>query len=133
MFRGRFILAGACSAFLPLLLGLGCGGSERAPTSPAQGREHAEAGGDPKPAHEDEGSDTSSTRAARPATCDDGTCTPCGDALCPSGWYCDETAPGGPSCGWLPECAQKSGCACVKKALGCACEEKGGAAHIVCK
>jgi hypothetical protein len=68
------------------------------------------------------------------ATCDDGSCTPCGEALCPLGWYCDESATGGPACGWLPECAQKPGCACVKRALpACACEEKAGAAHLSCK
>jgi len=79
-------------------------------------------------------SDDASEPAAPPrATCDDGTCAPCGDALCPSGWYCDQTAPSGPSCGWLPECASKSSCACLKKALACSCEEKSGGLYLSCK
>ena len=76
----------------------------------------------------------SAAPAVKRGACDDGTCSPCGDALCPTGWYCDESAPGGPACGWLPECAQKPGCGCIKKALaGCSCEEKSGGLHLVCK
>jgi hypothetical protein len=70
--------------------------------------------------------------ASKPA-CDDGTCTLCGDAQCPTGWYCDESAKGGPACGWLPECAKKPTCACVKKAYqGCSCEERAGSPHVTC-
>ncbi len=118
---------------LALLIGCaaGCGGSEKP----------AETAGEKTPAHQSssDSSDDASTSAdesAAPepkrATCADGTCTPCSDALCLTGWYCDESAHGGPACGWLPECAGKAGCGCVKKALGCACEEKSGAAHVTC-
>jgi hypothetical protein len=73
------------------------------------------------------------TEAPVPA-CSDGTCTPCGDGLCPNGWYCDETAKGGAACSWLPECAKKPGCACVERALsGCSCEERDGGPHVTCK
>jgi hypothetical protein len=72
------------------------------------------------------------TVASKPA-CDDGTCTLCGDAQCPIGWYCDESAKGGPACGWLPECARKPTCACVKKAFAnCSCEERDGSPHVTC-
>jgi hypothetical protein len=117
-------------ALLPGFLAA-CGGS----TLPA---ESGSSGAAPHAAaHESSANESAAERtSAAPlperATCDDGTCSPCGDSLCPTGWYCDETAKGGPSCGWLPECAQKSGCACVKKALGCACEEKAGGAHVSC-
>jgi len=108
-----------------------CGGGTKPAESSASGAEPREA------THQSSKQESSAEAASAPsaperATCDDGTCSPCGDALCPTGWYCDETARGGPSCGWLPECAQKSGCACVKKALGCACEEKAGGAHVSC-
>jgi len=121
------------SVAITLLAFLGaCGGGGTKPAesgaSGAESRHRAS-----ESAKTESGSDEPSAPAAPPrAACDDGTCSPCGDALCPTGWYCDETAPGGPSCGWLPECAQKAGCACVKKALGCACEEKAGGAHVSC-
>jgi hypothetical protein len=122
----RFALAGFLAAWLTA-----CGGGTKPAESSVSGAEPGEAmhGESDK-----ESSAEETTAAAAPvrATCDDGTCSPCGDALCPAGWYCDETAKGGPSCGWLPECAQKAGCACVKKALGCACEEKAGGAHVSC-
>jgi hypothetical protein len=120
--------------FLLLTLALGCGGSTKpAESGPAhemstereQGHAPRAAAGDDEPGP---------APAAKRGACDDGTCSPCGDAVCPNGWYCDESAPGGPACGWLPECAQKAGCGCIKKALaGCACEEKSGAAHLTCK
>jgi hypothetical protein len=66
-------------------------------------------------------------------SCDDGTCSPCGDSFCLSGWYCDETAQGGPACGWLTECAEKPSCSCVTSVFsGCSCEEKGGGVHLSC-
>jgi hypothetical protein len=113
-------------------LAAGCGGSSTpaasVDTSAPARPEHATTS-EPRDA------DDAASPAAAPAhaTCDDGTCTPCGDALCPSGWYCDEGAHGGPACGWLPECAQKASCGCVKKAFaGCSCEEQLGAAHVTC-
>src|SRR5690242_14672431 len=85
----------------------------------------------PRAAPETSDDTASAPPAPKRASCDDGTCSPCGGAICPNGWYCDESAQGGPACGWLPECAKTAGCACVKKAFaGCACEEKNGAAHL---
>jgi hypothetical protein len=77
---------------------------------------------------DDEGEGT--VAAARRPACDDGTCTPCGDAQCPLGWYCDESAKGGPACGWLPECAKKPTCACVKRVFSGSCEERGGGLYV---
>jgi len=67
--------------------------------------------------------------------CDDGTCSACGQGLCPTGWYCDESASGGPACSWLPQCVQKAGCGCLTAALGsaCKCAEQGGGLHVTCK
>lgn len=120
-------LFGACAA--------GCGGSDKPVESPAgepasegAASEAAEAAGDGD--SETEAAET----APRKASCDDGTCSPCGEALCPSGWYCDERAPGGSACGWLPECAQKPTCACIKRAFSaCSCEDSGGIAHLTCE
>lgn len=55
-------------------------------------------------------------------SCDDGTCSVCGPGICPAGWYCDESAPGGAACAWLKECAEKATCGCVTKVLGSACK-----------
>lgn len=130
---GSFFAFATLSLFVTLLGA--CGGSATpAAASATSGNERESAS--TSDASGDSGADNEPTEEAAPkrAACDDGTCSPCGNALCPTGWYCDETAPGGPACGWLPECAQKPGCACVKKALaGCACEEQSGAAHLTCK
>jgi hypothetical protein len=120
-------------SFLIALCLVACGGStppaeNAAPATAAPARSDARA--KVKPSDDD----ASAPPAPKRAACDDGSCSPCGDAICPNGWYCDESAQGGPACGWLPECAKISGCACVKKAFaGCGCEEKNGAAHLACR
>jgi len=124
----RFVAVAFLVAFLAACGGGGGGKPAESSANGAERREAAHESSDQESTSEE----ASTTAAPARATCDDGTCSPCGDALCPTGWYCDETAKGGPSCGWLPECAQKSGCACVKKALGCACEEEAGGAHVTC-
>ena len=110
-----------------------CGGSSKPPES-TDTEQRAHATPDDSSDSERSSSDDRAEPSAPPrATCDDGTCAPCGDALCPTGWYCDQTAPSGPSCGWLPECAPQSSCACLKKALGCSCEENSGGLYLSCK
>jgi len=110
----------------------GCGGSSKpaetaAPSGESDGENARKAAA---PASEE---DSTAPAPARPL-CENDTCTPCGDSICPSGWYCDESARGGPACGWLPECAQKASCGCVKKAFaGCSCEDEHGAAHVSCR
>jgi hypothetical protein len=126
------------SALLFSSLLLACGGSTPAADSPSSAEEGSSAsGGDTESGSSDAaGDDGEGSAPAEPEKprCDDGTCSPCGDALCPSGWYCDESAPGGPACGWLPECASKASCACVKRAFsGCSCEDQGGSAHVRCE
>lgn len=112
-----------------------CGGGTTA-GKPAEHAEAAsdesseEAAGDSTPADAEE---AAGSEAPAPA-CSDGTCTPCGEGLCPNGWYCDESAKDGAACSWLPECAKKPGCACVERALpGCSCEERDGGQHVSCK
>jgi hypothetical protein len=65
---------------------------------------------------------TADVDASRGPSCDDGTCSVCGPGICPAGWYCDESAPGGAACAWLKECAEKATCGCVTKVLGTACK-----------
>ncbi|MEO6601313.1 MAG: hypothetical protein ABIQ16_15655 [Polyangiaceae bacterium] len=113
-----------------------CGGGAppaNAPTSSASGHDSdssesssADSATDDTPAEEE---------APQVGACDDGTCSPCGSGICPSGWYCDESAKGGPACGWLPACAQKSSCGCVTAKLGssCKCSEQSGGLHVTCK
>ena len=110
-----------------------CGGAASSPNSPAETAHESAT----RPADDATGSDeaTPEDEPAKPALCEDGTCSPCGTGVCPSGWYCDESASGGPACGWLPQCAQKSSCACLagKLGSGCKCSEQGGGLHVSCK
>src|SRR5687768_9885219 len=89
-------------------LAAGCGGSEKPAASADAADSSSESAETETDSTESESSEARSDEApAAKVSCDDGTCSPCGDALCPSGWYCDESAPGGAACGWLPECAKK--------------------------
>ena len=90
-------------------------------------RESSDSDGDEKSSS---ASDDGEAPVAKKPACDDGTCTLCGEAQCPAGWYCDESAKGGPACGWLPECAKKPTCACVKKAFPGGCEERNGGLYV---
>ena len=71
--------------------------------------------------------------AARADPCADGSCFACGSGFCPPGFYCDESAQGGPGCAWLPACAPKMTCSCIESEVsGCSCSESGGAPHLTC-
>jgi hypothetical protein len=109
-----------------------CGGSSPEPStaesaadekteSPSEERDEASSSSAP---------DDSEAPAAKRPACDDGTCTLCGDSQCPTGWYCDESAKGGPACGWLPECAKKPTCACLKRVFSGGCEERSGGLFV---
>lgn len=120
-------------AALALVVGAACGGGSGAnqpgaKTGKVDGEPSEPAGGD-----ESEGADDSPAAAA--ARCADGTCSECGSGLCPKGFYCDEQAPGGAACAWLPECAQSASCGCIEKVLGsgCSCREKGGGISVACQ
>lgn len=67
--------------------------------------------------------------------CEDGTCFPCGEGLCPKGAYCDQDSRGGPACAWVSECPGSPDCACLTKILGstCDCDEGDGGPHIDCQ
>ncbi|HVR18618.1 MAG TPA: hypothetical protein VMS65_02945 [Polyangiaceae bacterium] len=109
-----------------------CGGSATEPATAERADDASEpssvAEHDAAEAVESSAGETPS--AAKKAACDDGTCTLCGDAQCPTGWYCDENAKGGPACGWLPECAKKPTCACVKRVFSGSCEERNGGLYV---
>lgn len=118
-------------ALIALGLLVGCGGGAGtgpgAKTKPEQGEAESAGGGAEE---ESEGSaDPLST------ACADNTCARCGKGFCPNGFYCDESAPGGAACGWLPECAAKPSCSCVSAGLGsgCSCEERSGGLFVSCK
>jgi hypothetical protein len=117
-----------------LLAGLSvgaCGGSAPAPKEAEHAaEEESTSSGERDESAASETGDSGDAPAAKRATCDDGTCTACGDAQCPVGWYCDESAKGGPSCGWLPECARKPTCACVKRVFSGSCEERNGGLYL---
>jgi hypothetical protein len=130
--RLRALLVGSC-AYCSVLAACGGGGAAgsdapaKAPHEQANARSEAVADNDESAAEPE--------AAPKAALCDDGTCTPCGAGVCPSNWYCDESASGGPACGWLPRCAQKSSCACLTGKLGpgCKCSDQGGAPHVTCQ
>ena len=129
--RWSAVLVGSC-AFSALLAacGGGAGGSDAPPKAPFESASvHAD------DAHRSEESAPEPEEAPKAALCEDKTCSPCGAGVCPNGWYCDESASGGPACGWLPRCAQKSSCGCLagKLGAGCKCSEQGGGLHVTCK
>lgn len=113
------------SAFLVLLCSLaGCGGQQPT-TETASGSEDGF-----------EGSSDSgdvATSASGP-NCDDGTCFPCGEGICPKGSFCDLGAAGGPACAWLTECAGDPSCSCVQGVLGasCSCQGDQGGPVVQC-
>jgi hypothetical protein len=120
----------ACFALVLLLPG--CGGSNATGAGAKSGTAERKAGRGGERNDADEGGEDD---APAPAPCADGSCVECGAGLCPKGFYCDESAPGGAACGWLPECAKEATCGCVKAGLGsgCECEEKNGAPFVKCQ
>jgi hypothetical protein len=119
------------AALAALVLGSGCGGST-----------HESAARDPRgaePLHSrstaEEEEPVAGPRTPHLPSCEDGTCFACGETICMAGFYCDERAPGGAVCSWLPECTGKSACSCLEKQLGqgCACQEQSGGPHVTCK
>lgn len=129
------LLASLLLLLLPQCGGSGGGGSvpksaAAADEASASGtRQDAESEADSEP----EPGSASDDKQAGPS-CDDGTCSPCGSGICPSGWYCDENAMGGAACGWLTECADKPSCGCITRVLGpsCKCREEGGGLKVSC-
>ncbi|MEB2313070.1 MAG: hypothetical protein OZ921_01365 [Sorangiineae bacterium] len=109
-----------------------CGSATGASPNTAAGSagEPVSAGEPGEPRGEDEAS-----REPTAELCRDETCFRCGRGLCPAGFYCDESAPGGAGCAWLPECAAEASCACLAGRLGsgCSCEPDAGHARVTCK
>jgi hypothetical protein len=113
------------------LSGAACGGAASAPaTAERADAEATTSNGEDADDAPVQGAGAEDASPAKRAPCDDGTCTPCGDALCPTGWYCNESAKGGAACGWLPECAKKPTCACLKRVFPGACEERNGGLYV---
>ena len=65
--------------------------------------------------------------------CSDGTCFKCGEALCLSGFYCDESAAVA-NCQWLSKCDKAAGCSCIQQTLGagCTCSQRSGGMFVKC-
>lgn len=118
-------------AFAALLALASCGGASGQPAHSPHGAE-ARSGG----SSTDNAGGASDEAPADPAAelCNDGTCFRCGDGVCPVGYYCDDKAPAGAACGWLPECAKSADCGCVQNVLGsgCRCDTQGGGVHVTC-
>ena len=125
------LLAGSCAYGLLLAA---CGGGAAGSDTPVKAP-HEQPSVRTQQADEGEETPPEAEEAPKAALCDDGTCSACGAGVCPKGWYCDESASGGPACGWLPRCAQKSSCGCLSGALGagCKCTEQSGGLHVTCK
>jgi hypothetical protein len=117
-----------------VLLATACGGSPAGSSAPAA-TPHEQATGDSTDTANGDEDAPAEEQAPRAGLCDDGTCSTCGSGICPTGWYCDESAKGGPACGWLPQCAQKSSCGCLTKVLGtaCSCNELSHGLHVTCQ
>lgn len=124
--------------WLLTLLLVQCGGTTASsePKSPSNGGDDDARSSD---ADSGDGADDASepsvaSKEPQGPNCDDGTCSPCGSGICPSGWFCDENASGGPACSWLKECADKPSCGCVTRVLGaaCKCREEAGGLKVSC-
>jgi hypothetical protein len=130
---------GFLSTFLALAA-LSCGSSSapeaKSPDaeSEAPDAEEEGSGSESTPSSEPSDDDAAAPETQSPAgSCADGSCFSCGSGVCPSGFYCDESAQGGPGCGWLPTCAPKATCGCIEKVLpDCSCTETDGAPHVKC-
>jgi hypothetical protein len=127
----RALTVGAAGAWL---FACACGGSTQTPAQGADDSdEDSEVGACEAPATTDDaaGGDPGPTGP----DCSDQTCFPCGESMCPVGFYCDEKANGGPACGWLPECAETASCSCVTGVLGssCSCDDANGGPHVACE
>ena len=107
---------------------VGCGGSsEPAARAPREAREVREL-----PREAPRVSAAPRAPKAR-AVCDDGSCFSCGDAVCFSGYYCAANL-AGHGCEWLPSCAERATCSCLRALLGdeCACEERASGTFVTC-
>jgi hypothetical protein len=128
--------SGACLTLLGLCAYLSgaCGGSPAGAGEPAA-TPHEKASRSSSDAPSSDEDSPAEEEAPQAGLCDDGTCSTCGSGMCPTGWYCDESAKGGAACGWLPQCAEKSSCGCLTKVLGsgCSCAEQGNGLHVTCK
>lgn len=110
-----------------------CGGGSQAPTQSADDT-HTTSEADPSNEPGQASDATSEEAAPTGPDCSDQTCFPCGEGLCPVGFYCDEQAARGPACSWLPECAEAASCACVQGVLGsgCSCDDASGGPRVTC-
>jgi hypothetical protein len=105
----------------------GCGGTTPSADNPAP-REVSEQAED---ATESPVRGADPTPVAPPKACNDETCSSCGDALCPAGFYCEEARS---LCSWVPECAGDASCACLQKTLpGCSCDDREGKLYVTCQ
>jgi len=120
------------SAYCLLLSACGAAAAGSETPAPAP-RESASV--DTRDASGGEESEAVAEETPKAGPCEDHTCSTCGTGVCPNGWYCDESASGGPACGWLPRCAQKASCGCLTGKLGasCKCSEQNGGLHVTCK
>ena len=116
------------------MLACACGGGTQAPAKDADDADEAtEAGSSDAPASA--GESASAEAGPTGPDCSDQTCFPCGESMCPVGFYCDEKSSGGPACSWLPECAEAASCACVTAVLGssCSCDDASGGPQVTCE
>lgn len=72
------------------------------------------------------------TAPQKRSPCADGSCTECGEGICPAGYFCVDNK-GHKGCAWLAGCVDKPACGCVSRALpSCSCKDDGGVAKVSC-
>ena len=126
---GRSHLPPLLAALALASLTWSCGGATPKAHAPNRHSDAAASGDNDTQAPDD------TPEAPQAPSCDDGTCFSCGNGICPKGFYCDQKAPGGPACSWLPKCAKQASCSCVQHVLGsgCSCDEKNGGVYVDCQ
>lgn len=122
--QSESLMARALFGVLAAYLSAACGG----PTSQTEARSVDEVSQESDDDFGDGSNESGSNPSPRP--CENGSCTECGDSVCLSGFYCDESAQ---ACAWLPDCPSELTCECVTRSLPeCQCEERDGGVYVSC-
>jgi hypothetical protein len=134
--RAPVLVTLALAAFSLVSSVTACGGPPAPQTAQPAGAlpGSGSAGSQPGPEGGSTTGPTGAARGPRKASCEGGTCTVCGEGICPTGFYCEIAAKGrAPACAWSPACADKPTCACLTKAApGCTCDDRNGAPSLTC-
>ena len=127
--RRAALLLGGLSPGILGLAALGCP-AESVPAANSPAASAAEER-DPERSRASEKAPQPDLEPERPCTNEE--CVPCGEGLCPEGFFCDESGPSS-GCGWLPDCTSDRSCRCLERRLpGCKCRQENEGTYLKCE